>query len=324
MFGLFYGLYGAYWFPFLAEHRSPVLLDRLREEGYRFECRTSAVFTYPEFDQTVFAHVPADSLKIGSLPLTWQRDRAHIDGLLEFIGKDDPRPFFAFQFFEGPHARYQFPPEAALEPDYIDDFDYATFGDPDRLRQAMPRIKARYLNACHALDAQIGRVLDRLEERGLLDSTLVVITGDHGEEFLEHGRWGHNSAFVSSQMRPPLVLHVPGAAPAEHQELTSHLDVAPTLLRALGVTNPPSDYSQGLDLLGPERRRFAVLADWYSIAVATGPGGRDVGVFPLGAGGRQEVRHDDVVVDDPGPFHEAHRDELLEVMRGLRTFAAPR
>jgi len=164
-------------------------------------------------------------------------------------------------------------------------------------------------------------VFDHLTAKGLFQNTIVVLTGDHGEEFLEHGRWGHNSTFSKEQISPPLVLWLPGLAPAEHRSLSSHLDIAPTVLRALGCTNPSDDLSLGHDLLGPVQRRYNVVSDWYSVVYSDE---HDRAVFQLDAVGRPEVFHDDAPVDDPGPFLATHQAQLLEIMKGLRTFNDPR
>lgn len=73
-------------------------------------------------------------------------------------------------------------------------------------RELAPRIGAllnRYTNAAHWIDYQIGRVLDEIEAQGLLENTVVIVTDDHGEEFMEKGAWGHNSGFVEEQIHAP-------------------------------------------------------------------------------------------------------------------------
>src|SRR5439155_1407290 len=71
------------------------------------------------------------------------------------------------------------------------------------------RVYNRYRNAVHYADSLVGTMLDALVRRGLLDDTIVLVTGDHGEEFNEHGYWGHNGAFTPDQVHVPLVLHLP-------------------------------------------------------------------------------------------------------------------
>lgn len=262
VFSMFYGLYGNYWFPCLHEQRPPVLMELLQNDGYQFECFTSAAFTYPEFDKTVFARIPKEHLHEAPTRVGWQSDRINVSKMLDFLQNRDPdKPFMTFLFFESPHAPYNFPPEAAIRTDYLQDFNYATTD----IRKNITGIKNRYINACHHLDTQIARILDFLESQSMLDSTIVIITGDHGQEFMEHGRWGHNSDFTQEQIQVPLVLWIPGREPKVIDSMTSHLDLPATLLTLLGVTNPPAEYSLGLDLLGPDKRTFTVVADWNSL-----------------------------------------------------------
>jgi len=319
MFSMFYGLYGSYWFPFKAARRQPLVVETILDRGYRVEARTSALFSYPEFNETIWSQFPRDRMFTLETEVQdgWTRDEEHVKQMLAFMDQDPSKPFFTFMFFESTHAMYGFPPETAIRPDYITDFNYATTDIPASIH----RIKDRYVNAAHWLDVILGRLFDHLTEKGLLERTIVVVTGDHGEEFLEHGRWGHNSTFSKEQISPPLILWVPGAAPAEHHTLSSHLDIAPTVLRALGCTNPIEEVSLGHDLLGPVQRSYNVVSDWYSVVYSDD---HDRAIFRLDSVGRPEVFHDDVVVDDPAPFLAAHQAQLLEIMKGLRTFADPR
>jgi membrane-anchored protein YejM (alkaline phosphatase superfamily) len=322
MFTMFYGLHGSYWFPFLQHRRQPVLLDVLQQDGYQLGLFTSANFSYPEFDKTLFAGVPASELHSWHKGPGWQRDRHNVGSLLDFVDQRDPaRPFMAFLFFESPHARYYFPPESVIRRPYLEDLSYATMD----LQRDMPLIYNRYVNACHHLDSQFARVLDALEQHHLLDSTLVVITGDHGEAFLEKGRWGHGSDFSEEQTRVPLVLWIPGETPREVTQLSSHADIPATLLARLGVVNPSSDYSIGFDLLGPQRREDAVLADWNRIAVIDGDAKL---IFPMGASSLLERLHVTTRTDAPLSSSEtralldAKRSHVLEVVHDLARFSA--
>jgi membrane-anchored protein YejM (alkaline phosphatase superfamily) len=321
MFSMFYGLYGSYWFPFLQHRRQPVLLDVLQQDGYQLGLFTSANFSYPEFDKTLFSGVPSQQLHAFSEGPTWQRDRHNVGELLSFIERRDPaRPFMAFMFFESPHARYEFPPESVIRRPYLEELNYANL----KLEKNIGLIFNRYVNACHHLDSQLARVIAYLEQHALLASTLVVITGDHGESFMEKGRWGHGSDFSDVQTRVPLVLWIPGEAPREITRMTSHLDIAPTVLARLGVTNPPEDYSAGFDLLGERTRSMAVLADWNTLAVVDG---RSKLIFPMHAAGFLQRRHattaDDVPLSESESraLLEANPQRWLDVMHDLAKFS---
>ena len=68
----------------------------------------------------------------------------------------------------------------------------------EQLRNDIVPIKNRYINSVHHLDAQFGRIYDYLKQHQLLENTIVIMNGDHGEEFMEKGFWGHNSTFAVS------------------------------------------------------------------------------------------------------------------------------
>jgi len=148
---------------------------------------------------------------------------------------------------------------------YRDDINYATISKK-KFKDDIAPIKNRYINSVHHLDMQFGRVFDYLKTNNLLDNTIVVLIGDHGEEFMEHGFWGHNSTFVDEQVRTPLVIYTPGMKPLVSDDMSSHMDVIPTLMPLLGVTNPSSDYAIGYDLLKGEKRSHTYISDWDKIA----------------------------------------------------------
>jgi len=100
-------------------------------------------------------------------------------------------------------------------------------------------------------DAQIDRVLTWLPAVGLKDHTFVVVTGDHGEGLGDHGERTHGMLLYESTLRVPLIVAMPGAKAEQRSEAVSLADIAPTMLRAAGLT-PPADM-HGRDLLGEVR-----------------------------------------------------------------------
>ncbi len=320
VFSMFYGLYGSNWFPMRAAQRAPVLMDVLQQQNYQFALHTSQRFTYPAFDKTIFVNMrPEDMHPLEGGAPPWQRDAKNIDDILAFIDRRDPsRPFMSYMFFESTHAPYDFPQEAAIAKPYLENFNYLTadFG------KQTSQIKNRYINAAHHVDGQIGRVIDHLKAKGLLDKTIVIVLGDHGEEFMERGRWGHSAEFNRFQTGTPAVIRVPGQAPRVVAGITSHLDIPATLMPLLGVKNPPSDYSHGYDLLARDYHRdYAVAADWNRIAYI----GSDFKVsFPVNALGaiRNEVTDgEDRPLADSSGVIRAIRTAMLEIMGNLSRFS---
>ncbi len=317
MFSMFYGLYGPYWFPFLAERRGPVLVDTMLDLDYQMGLYTSAMFSYPEFDKTLFSRIPSDQLHEGGMKPAWRQDQRHIDAILRFIDqRDASKPFMTFLFFESPHANYSFSMNAIIRRPYADELNYVSMN----LERDIGLIKNRYINSCRQLDISIGRILEYLRANDLLDSTIVLITGDHGEEFMEKGRWGHNSEFTEEQTLVPLVLWVPGKRACVISQMTSHLDIPATIMPLMGVSNPPQDYSLGNDLFGPDRREFTVISAWNHVAYVDDD---FKATFPTSAFAmfQQTVTTvDDTPLPDRGAFYAKRQSNIVKVMRGLKAF----
>ncbi|MDJ0850274.1 MAG: sulfatase [Myxococcota bacterium] len=102
-------------------------------------------------------------------------------------------------------------------------------------------------------DAQVGRLLDALEEEGIVEDTLVVLTSDHGEEFLDHDGVGHTFTLYDELISIPLIVRYPSATrpglsqPRVDSEPSSLLDVLPTVLDVVGIA--PEGPSAGTSLL---------------------------------------------------------------------------
>lgn len=317
MFSMFYGLHGAYWFPFLDAKRSPVLMDTIQQQNYQYEMFTSAVFTYPEFDKTIFANIENTHLHQAPTNKGWKSDRVNVGKLLDFIDKRDPdRPFMTFMFFESPHSRYYFPKESVIRENYIEDLNYAT----SISKENMPLIKNRYINSVHHLDSQLKRILDYVKTNNLTENTVIIITGDHGEEFMEKGRWGHGSQFSEEQIRVPLILSIPNTGSSNISRMTSHEDIPATILPLLGVSNPPEDYSFGFNLLNGPERKYTVVSDWNSVGYI---GPEYKAVLPLKSAGfinNQLTTHDDKPVDDKEKFFTSRQDRIISIMHQLARF----
>ena len=267
LFSLFYGLPGNNWDGFLRAKKGPVFFDVLDDYQYQYFIYTGAKFTYPELDQTIFSGIPKDKLVENGNGEPWQRDRENTSHLIKDMQMRDPsKPFFGFIFYESTHARYSFPDSAIVRPDYLKSLDYAGLSR----RELAPKIKgmkARYINAANGIDKQLQRVVEHLKQSGDIENTLIIITGDHGEEFMERGRWGHNSAFTDWQVRTPMIVSIPNTSPRSIDQRTSHMDVCSTVLSRLGVQNSVKDYSLGRDLGSPVDHRNIIVSSWTDIGL---------------------------------------------------------
>jgi choline-sulfatase len=106
-----------------------------------------------------------------------------------------------------------------------------------------------YRGAIAFTDAQVGRVFDFLDARGLSDNTIVIVTSDHGEGLGEHGEETHGFFVYESSMRVPLIVRAPGRGltPRRVTQPVRTVDILPTVLDLLG-TSPP-DPIEGVSLV---------------------------------------------------------------------------
>ena len=269
IFGLFYGVPGTYWHRALAQSVAPPLFDLLDRCGYEFKILSCTDLNYPEFRQTVFLKLTNSIVDQWNAPHL-ERDRLMTDHFIHYLADRAGRPaaappFFGFLFFDASHQPYEHPTEDEIYPG-------SKSGEINYLKLTLSSagataLKDSYLNSLHYIDRQIGRVVQALQERGEYEHTIIVVVGDHGEEFGDLGHFGHCTAFNRFQTQTIGVFHLPGATPRVVEHLTSHMDFVPSVLTWMGVTNAPGDYSTGMPIDGPETRNWALVSGWQTTAV---------------------------------------------------------
>ncbi len=184
-----------------------------------------------------------------SSPKVYQAAAADLQRL-----KDDR--FFMFVHFFDPHAHYLHHPEFDRTSWYhgpVRDWDHKITELRKRLDELDPD-GTRYLRDLYReeiafTDHYIGMLLAKLDELGLRDNTLVILTADHGEEFMEHHWIGHTRNLYDTLVHVPLVVSLPGRIdPAVIDDPVSLLDIAPTLMDL--SRDPVEDFSwDGISLI---------------------------------------------------------------------------
>jgi arylsulfatase A-like enzyme/Flp pilus assembly protein TadD len=216
---------------------------------------------------------------------------------LEWIdGRDGP--FFLWTHFFDPHQP-QIPPSPYSER-YAD---------------------TPYDGEIASVDEAIGRLLSRLDERGLLDHTLVVLAADHGEGLGDHGELTHALLLYAPTVRVPLIVRDPRDPTARRVDVpVATVDIMPTILERLGIAIPAAVQGQALPAGGgdPEPRRQlltetlygALLHGWSPLERLT------VDDWVLIDGPRPRLYR---LSDDPGELHDLAADdpERLDAMRVL-------
>ena len=269
IFSLFYGIYGTYWHQFLAERRSPVFMDTLMKLNYEFKIMSSTKLTYPEMRSTAFVNMPEGAIE-DQLPgkAGDERDIHMAERFREFLNnRNKGRPFFSFMFLDAPHAPYRYPGAFEKYTPVVDEVNYFQVKKNGAEVNRNYPLFNRYRNAIYFDDSVVGRILKDVEDADLLNNTIIVITGDHGEEFFETGYYGHNTTFSPYQAQVPFILYVPDMKPRKIVRLTSHLDLVPTMFSLMGVRTDPALYSQGRSLLDDTKRPYIVSSGWDTFAM---------------------------------------------------------
>jgi arylsulfatase len=186
------------------------------------------------------------------------------------------QPWFLFVHYWDPHYDFTPPPpyDRYLDPGYSGRLTGNGFLQNPRVASDMSsgerkRLLDLYRGEIRFTDYWIDRLLRRIEERGDLDETLVVVVGDHGEEFFEHGNKGHRRNLYEETLRVPMILHLPGTFEGGRvvSEPVSLIDVFPTV--ASRVTTERSPEVMGVDLgSGSFSQRPGVVAELFGRHVA--------------------------------------------------------
>lgn len=145
------------------------------------------------------------------------------------------RPFFAYLHYMEPHHPYRPPPE--LEAQFVTEageYKY-TNGTPQGAQVPSPEdleyMKGLYDAEIRYNDSLLEELWASLEARGLAENTILVVTSDHGEEFMDHGGMGHGITLEIEMLHIPLIIYTgPGKANSRSDRLVRNLDVAATVL----------------------------------------------------------------------------------------------
>ena len=271
LFGLFYGLSPNYFWIMRENRMKSVLVDKFLSENYYID-----VFSYDPLENTDLNYMALQEVKENhrgnvfkfqiSSPM-WSRDQEIMKLFIKKLQKTSKKePYFAYMFLGSLHnfsapsiETSKFQPVAK------------SFTRLKSLYYSKADIKPilnLYKSSVYFVDQLVGEALKVLKDGDWLKNSIVIITGDHGQEVnkLGLGVWEHFTNFSDWQVRVPMVVHWPKKSPRKITSVTSHTDIVPTLLKeSFRCANDINDYSTGRNLFEPEsntERRLLVLG-WH-------------------------------------------------------------
>ena len=246
--------------PLLLE-ANPTLASVLKGAGYD---TMAAVDNANVAASLGYAHgfrVYRETWEEAELETEMDRTRAISESGLRFLKKASPlRPFFLWLHYVNPHAPYT--PPAPFDTAFLDAkaaqgpnlplVSSVHGGIPHQWavpgKGRLGYYVAQYDGEIATVDEQVGRVLEALASSAVKDTTVLVLTSDHGESLGEHDYYfDHGENLFDPSLRIPLIVAMPGAPkPCRSNVLASTLDLVPTILDAVKVSYPPDLGGQSL------------------------------------------------------------------------------
>ncbi len=167
---------------------------------------------------------------------------------LTWLDANRSGPFFAFLNYFDAHDPYIAPrgDQTALEVSAKSHAQFEMLRDWQKLRKAdlsaaeLTLARTAYDECIAALDRDLGALFRSLEQRGVLENTLLIVTADHGEQFGEHGEFGHGMSVYQPEIHVPLLIHFPRQIPNGRvvADAVSLSDLAATVLDLAGLVGP--------------------------------------------------------------------------------------
>lgn len=250
VFGLFYGLPSSYAPSIKTQGTKPIIIDTLIEKEYAF-----GLFSGDNFDDPIYGESVFRGMKFTGIPFNSEQsaDKQTVNVWSDWVKEQGSSPWFSY-----------------IELTTLDNF--SAYDSGDKNQTSGEKLKAGYIKSAQVADEELAELFARIEALGLSESTVIVLTSNHGTEFNETNTnsWGANSNYSSYQLKVPMIIHWPGKVATQYQHRTSHLDMSVTLMQdLLGTSSNPADFSSGRNLFDESPRKWILAGDSRELALIT-------------------------------------------------------
>lgn len=260
-FSIFHSQFSIFWKQYKNAHWSmgSPTLNLLKKWGYKIRVYTSAQLGYYGMDELIFGketHLIDSYQTFHHMPpvYAWQTDAKAIEALQSDLTNPELQEGqLIVVFWDATHFDYSWPKnQPARFMPFAKEIDYfKTF----QSRKNIEQIKNRYRNAVHYVDSLFGNFWDHLPKR---DESVVIVLGDHGEEFFEHGHLFHNSHLVDEQIKIPLYFKFGQERASQEKKIVSQMDIFPSLVDYLSGEVP--SFLQGESIFRPSRWPYTMIS----------------------------------------------------------------
>ncbi len=250
-----------------AKQKGAIPLRILKEMGYDINVYAAAQLKYYEIDELLFGkncNLLTENHAFPHYPPkeAYESDVEAFNTMMHDMKRKDKSSGNVFVLFlDSTHFEYSWPPT------YPAPFDTSSAGSHIQVASSdasITHLKNCYKNSIHFVDSLFGQFTSALKDEGLYDSSVVVFTGDHGEEFYEEGRLYHASHLSAMQTTPPIYYKLGSLSPEDISaptiSISSHVDIFPTILDYLSKSTIDLSFCDGMSLLQNIPHRYAVVA----------------------------------------------------------------
>ena len=248
MAGILTGL-SPFYFPIIREiGHKPMSLRILGKLGYEKSIYLSQSLRWNSTDKDLLNgqinFIGSDKLKM------LDREEDVINKYLESLNQNNLSPRFDYLIFYSSHYDYYFREQfTKFKPILTKDFklenNLSFVHTAKYLKNALLN---RYKNSLVYIDHWLNKVILKLKKTKRLENTIIVIFGDHGEEFWEKGRFSHSNGLNNEQIKTAMVIIAPKKLITDYS-ITSHMDIFPTIFNYIGLNTNISDLMIGKNLL---------------------------------------------------------------------------
>ena len=228
VFSSLYGVWGYHFTDFFKQKKQSLGLDILKRNSYNmiaavpgtssFHSYFGSGFMFNLFDKYQEFISQDDVPTQDRLALDWGRNEV----------MKSTKPTFFFTFLYSTHANYTYPKEfERFTPVLPQKFNHILTSQ--NKKENFSKIYNRYKNSVGYLDSLIYDFFNSIP-KVTLDNSIIIFTGDHGQEFGEEGSWGHaKTNYINAKIQVPLYICLPGFKPQD-VSMASHVDIIPTLM----------------------------------------------------------------------------------------------
>lgn len=263
-FAIFHSQYPFYW-SYKQNYRykdGSLPLNMLKRMGYKIHVYSSAQLKYYNLDQVIFGkkrsllETTKDFTHYGTKP-AWKSDEETVGAFLDDLDNHNEKSGNVYVIFlDSTHFNYSWPDhfKERFQPSGDISWGHRLSSNPMKLIE----LKNRYRNSIAYVDSLFKRCTDKIKQKGIYDESIIVFTGDHGEEFREEGKLFHASNLNTFQTSVPIYYKL-GALKSDQVKnlrLSSHVDIFPTILHHLDGSDRLLGYFDGHSILSKDHPRY--------------------------------------------------------------------